>query len=50
MMVPVGGDIHHVDVLALAQRLVAILARINVGGGHAGLAKIFLAVLGTLLT
>ena len=46
---PVGGDINDVDVLTLAEFFVTLLAVIDLGRGHPGLAQNVLASLGTLL-
>ena len=43
---PVGGDINHVDVVALAKFLVAVFARIDVGRRHRSLFQILLTAFG----
>ena len=48
VVVPVGGDIDEVDVRALAEFLIAFLARIDGSRGKAGFAEVGLTVLGTL--
>ena len=45
---PVGGDIDHVDVCALAEFLVAVFARIDFGRWHRSLLQVFLAGFGSL--
>ena len=47
MVQPVGSDIDEVDVLALAKLLVAVFAAVDVGGRHARLPEILLALFGT---
>ena len=49
MVNPVGGDVDHVDICALAELLVAVLTVIDVGGRHRSLLQIAVATLGALL-
>ena len=49
MVLPVGGDIHEVDVRTLAQRLVALLAIIYGGRSQSVLAQALVLLLCTLL-
>ena len=49
MMVPVGGYIHEVDVLALAKFFVALGSAVDVGWRQTRFAQVFLTGFGTVL-